>query len=82
METRILLPGGGSGLHARDPEDGLVSLATPGIWPIWQAIPGQSRDQTMLVPMLVTPTRWICEPPVRVSVVEPPLVATCTSDAW
>ncbi|WP_428392411.1 VOC family protein [Lichenicoccus sp.] len=34
-ESRITWPRGGVSLYVRDPDDSLVELATPGLWPSW-----------------------------------------------
>jgi catechol 2,3-dioxygenase-like lactoylglutathione lyase family enzyme len=33
LESRITWPRGGTSLYLRDPDDSLVELATPGLWP-------------------------------------------------
>jgi catechol 2,3-dioxygenase-like lactoylglutathione lyase family enzyme len=33
VESRITWPRGGTSLYIRDPDDSLVELATPGLWP-------------------------------------------------
>ena len=35
LESRITWPRGGVSLYLRDPDDSLVELATPGLWPSW-----------------------------------------------
>jgi catechol 2,3-dioxygenase-like lactoylglutathione lyase family enzyme len=35
VESRIRWPRGGSSIYFRDPDENLVELATPGIWPIY-----------------------------------------------
>jgi len=35
IESRVEWPRGGVSLYFRDPDDHLVELATPGIWPIY-----------------------------------------------
>jgi catechol 2,3-dioxygenase-like lactoylglutathione lyase family enzyme len=35
VESRITWPRGGTSLYFRDPDDSLVELATPGLWPSW-----------------------------------------------
>jgi catechol 2,3-dioxygenase-like lactoylglutathione lyase family enzyme len=35
IESRVKWPRGGESLYFRDPDDHLVELATPGIWPIY-----------------------------------------------
>ncbi len=35
IESRITWPRGGTSLYLRDPDDSLLELATPGLWPNW-----------------------------------------------
>jgi catechol 2,3-dioxygenase-like lactoylglutathione lyase family enzyme len=35
VESRITWPRGGTSLYIRDPDNSLVELATPGLWPSW-----------------------------------------------
>ena len=35
VQSRITWPRGGTSLYLRDPDDSLVELATPGLWPSW-----------------------------------------------
>ena len=35
VESRVTWPRGGTSLYLRDPDDSLVELATPGLWPSW-----------------------------------------------
>jgi catechol 2,3-dioxygenase-like lactoylglutathione lyase family enzyme len=35
IESRVHWPPGGTSIYFRDPDDNLLELATPGIWPIY-----------------------------------------------
>jgi len=35
IESRVYWPLGGTSIYFRDPDDNLLELATPGIWPIY-----------------------------------------------
>ncbi|MBS0262749.1 MAG: VOC family protein [Planctomycetes bacterium] len=35
LESRVTWPRGGTSLYFRDPDEHLVELATPGVWPIY-----------------------------------------------